>query len=388
MRVALLGSTGSIGRNALQVAREMGDVEVVALTAGRNVERLVEQAREFRPRLISTADEATRAEFLERWGGAADRPEALCGPAGNLAAAEIDSNVFISAAVGVVGLPATLEAVRRGKRVALANKEALVAAGALVMDEAARSGAEILPVDSEHNALHQCLRAGRRGEVERLILTASGGPFRETPRAELDRVTPAQALRHPTWKMGARITIDSSTLMNKGFEVIEAHHLFQFTADRIQVDVHPQSIVHAMVEFRDGSVIAQLGPPDMKLPIRYALSYPERQTGLDDRRLAWDRVRRLEFEPPDFVKFPLLRAAFEAIETGGAAGCVLNAADEVAVEAFLAGRISYPAIAQIVEETMERMSGATAESLEAVLVRDSEAREVARGAAAERMART
>jgi 1-deoxy-D-xylulose-5-phosphate reductoisomerase len=255
------------------------------------------------------------------------------------------------------------------------------------MAEAKRSGAAVLPVDSEHNAAHQCLRAGRAEEVERLILTASGGPFRATPAEQLETVTPEQALNHPTWKMGARITIDSSTLMNKGFEVIEACWLFDFGPDRVQVVVHPQSIVHAMVEYRDGSVIAQLGPPDMKLPIRYALSYPARETGPAGRRLSWDRVRQLEFEPPDFDKFPLLRLAYQAIEHGGVAGCVLNAADEVAVESFLNGEIPYPAIAAIVEETLELLGADKASTIEETLEVDGRAREAARRIAAERAMR-
>jgi 1-deoxy-D-xylulose-5-phosphate reductoisomerase len=305
MRLSILGSTGSIGCNTLQVAREMeGRVTVGALAAGRNVAELASQIREFQPELVSVADDVVRAELVEALGGA-HRPEILVGQEGLLACVtDVDCGAVVSAAVGVVGLPATYEAVRRGKRVALANKEVLVAAGEMVMAAARESGAELLPVDSEHNALHQCLRAGRYEEVERLILTASGGPFRRTPRAELESVTPEQALRHPTWQMGARITIDSSTLMNKGFEVIEACLLFGFGADRVQVVVHPQSIVHAMVEYRDGSVIAQLGPPDMKLPIRYALTDPEREAGPPERRLRWDAVRNLEFEPPDLTSFP------------------------------------------------------------------------------------
>ncbi len=381
MRIAILGSTGSIGRNTLQVVREMGGVEVTALCAGRNAALLAEQAAEFRPSLLSVANEQARRELREALAQRADlsgyKPEILTGREGNLAAAAL-GETLVSAAVGVAGLEATYEAVRRGVKVALSNKETLVAAGELVMAEAARSRAPILPVDSEHNGVHQCLRAGRRDEVDRLILTASGGPFRTTPREQLANVTPEQALNHPTWKMGARITIDSATLMNKGFEVIEARWLFDFEADRIQVVVHPQSIVHAMVEYCDGSVVAQLCPPDMKLPIRYALSYPERQVGLTDRRLAWDRVRQLEFEPPDLEKFPLLRLAYEALETGGAAGCVLNAADEIAVEAFLKGEIPFGAIAAVVEGTLEQANLSAPGSIEATLERDREARVIAK----------
>ena len=387
MQVAILGSTGSIGRNTLQVLREMDGVEAAALCAGRNAISLAEQAAEFRPQLLSTADESSRraliAALAERSDLAGYRPEILCGREGLLAAAEL-GDTLVSAAVGVSGLEATYAAVSRGAKVALANKETLVAAGALVMEEARRAAAPILPVDSEHNAAHQCLRAGRRQEIDRLILTASGGPFRLTPQERLDSVTPEQALDHPTWKMGARITIDSATLMNKGFEVIEARWLFDFEPERIQVVVHPQSIVHALVEYCDGSVIAQLCPPDMKLPIRYALSYPERQVGLSDRRLAWDRVRQLDFEPPDFEKFPLLRLAYEALETGGASGCVLNAADEVAVEAFLDGEITFGAIAAVVEGTLEQSDLSAPASIAETLERDREARRTAKELTAKR----
>ena len=383
-RVAVLGSTGSIGRNTLQVVREMGaGVQVVALSAGSNVEELLAQALEFRPFVLSLASEPSRDRFWARLREQPSlngyRPEVLSGPAGNLAAVTaVESDTVVSAAVGVAGLAATFEAVRRGKRVALANKEVLVAAGELVMAEAGRSGAELLPVDSEHNAVHQCLRAGRRDEVERLFLTASGGPFRKTPAAEFERITPAQALNHPTWKMGPRITIDSATLMNKGFEVIEACHLFAFPPEQVDVLVHPQSIVHSLLEFRDGSVIAQLSPPDMKLPIRYALSYPRRERCDPGRRLRWSDVRQLDFEPPDLEKFRLLRLAYEVLDTGGAAGCVLNAADEIAVEAFLDSRIPFPAIPQIVEETLQRTATGSVKNIEALLELDRHARREAR----------
>lgn len=386
MRVSLIGSTGSIGRNTLQVLREMdGPVAVAALAAGRNTAELARQAREFRPQLVSVADEAARAEIDAALSGIAGyRPRILCGPAGNLAAAaETDYDVLVSAAVGVSGLAATFEAVRLGKRVALANKETLVVAGELVMAEAARSAAAVLPVDSEHNAAHQCLRAGRRSEVEKLILTASGGPFRNTPASELAAVTPAQALDHPTWKMGSRITVDSATLMNKGFEVIEACRLFGFAPEEVEVVVHPQSVVHALVEYRDGSVIAQMCPPDMKLPIRYALSYPDREFS-PRQRIDWQSVRKLDFEPPDRRKFPLLELAYEALRRGGAAGCLLNAADEVAVEAFLRGRIPFPAIAEIVAETLDRGAAQRPQGVSDLLEIDREARVFAEALAARR----
>ena len=379
-RLAILGSTGSIGRNTLQVVREMGgDVRVTALAAGSNVGELLRQAVEFRPEVISLADEKARDVFSKRLaeeaGAVGYRPEVLWGPGGNLAvAAGVPVDVVVSAAVGVAGLEATFAAVARGTRVALANKEVLVAAGELVMSESRRSGAELLPVDSEHNGVHQCLRAGPREEVEKLILTASGGPFRTTAQAELARVTPEQALNHPTWKMGRRITMDSATLMNKGFEVIEACHLFDFAAHQVEVVVHPQSVVHALVEFRDGSVLAQMSPADMKLPIRYALSYPVREPGQPERRLRWDCVRQLEFEPPDLERFPLLGLAYQALETGGAAGCVLNAADEVAVGAFLESRIPFTGIATVVEETLSRVPAGTPDSICDVLEIDRRAR--------------
>ncbi len=381
MRISILGSTGSIGRNTVQVIRELEEPAVVtALTAGRNVDALVDQALELKPQILSVADSQTRDALWKRLRGGANgyRPEVLSGPEGNLAAVtEVNPDTVVSAAVGVFGLEATFEAVKLGKRVALANKETLVAAGELVMAEAAKSGAELLPVDSEHNGMHQCLRAGRRDEVDRLILTASGGPFRETPTEELANVTPEQALNHPTWKMGERITIDSSTLMNKGFEVIEACWLFDFPVDKVDVVVHPESIVHAMVEYRDGSVVAQLCPPDMKLPIRYALTYPAREVGLADRRLKWDRVRQLSFEAPDVGKFPLLRSAYQAAEAKGTAGCILNAADEIAVSAFLDGRIPYLGIAETVNRTLNAMPASNARSIAETMETDRQARRVA-----------
>ena len=385
-KIAILGSTGSIGRNTLQVVRELSEpVEVVSLAAGGNVGELVRQALEFRPALISVKNASTRERFLEVFSQHSSvdgyHPEILHGPEGNLAAVTAAGvDLVVSAIVGVAGLEATFEAVRLGKRVALANKEVLVAAGDLFMDAARESGAELLPVDSEHCAAHQCLRAGRVDEVDKLILTASGGPFRQLPVSELERVTPEQALNHPTWKMGNRITIDSATLMNKGFEVIEACKLFGLPPSKVDVVVHPQSIVHALVEFNDGSVIAQLGPPDMKLPIRYAFSYPRREAGEAGRRLRWDSVRQLDFEPPDRQKFPLLGLAYQALDLGGTAGCVLNAADEIAVAAFLNSEISFPGIARVVETTMERAIAIRSrpDSIRQVLDADRQAREIAK----------
>jgi 1-deoxy-D-xylulose-5-phosphate reductoisomerase len=289
----------------------------------------------------------------------------------------------MSAIVGVAGMEATYEAVRLKKRIGLANKETLVAAGALVMQAAREHGTEILPVDSEHNGAHQCLRGGRREEVSKLILTASGGPFRETPIEKFAQVTPAQALNHPTWKMGRRITIDSATLMNKGFEVIEACWLFDLPPSLVDVVVHPQSKIHAMVEYKDGSVIAQVSATDMRMPIQYAMTYPDRADA-PVPRLDWAQAATWTFFPPDFKKFPLLRLAYQAQETGGTATCSLNAADEIAVEAFLEERISFPAIAEVVEETLERVPARQAQSIQEILEVDRLSREVARGLVAQK----
>jgi 1-deoxy-D-xylulose-5-phosphate reductoisomerase len=378
-RLAILGSTGSIGVNTLEVVRESGGAfQVSSLAAGQNLDVLVSQVLEFAPRLVSLATPEA-AEKLDRRLSQHDghtRPQILHGPAGNLAVATAEeADIVVSAAVGVAGLAATYEAVRRGKRVALANKEVLVAAGELVMAEAERSGAELLPVDSEHNGMHQCLRgAERRHEVRRLILTASGGPFRTTPPHELAHVTPAQALRHPTWKMGRRITINSATLMNKGFEVIEACRLFGFRPDQVDVLIHPQSTVHAMIEFQDGSIIAQLGVTDMKMPIQYALYYPERRVCPENRKLDWKTVREWVFEAPDRDKFPALGLAYRALEMGGSAGCTLNAADEVAVAAFLAGRIGFPAMAEVVAGALSTVPVRRPASMAEVLEIDRESR--------------
>lgn len=381
-RLAILGSTGSIGANTLQVVRESrGELAVWSLAAGQNLDLLLAQILEFQPAVVSVASaEAAWRLSQELAGRDGIHPEVLCGPAGNVAVAtcqEVDT--VVSAAVGVAGLEATYEAVRRGKRVALANKEVLVAAGEVVVAAAERAGALLLPVDSEHNGMHQCLRGvERREEVRRLILTASGGPFRHTPREALSRVTPEQALRHPTWNMGRRITIDSATLMNKGFEVIEACRLFRFHPQQVDVLIHPQSTVHAMVEFQDGSVIAQLSVTDMKMPIQYALYYPERRTCPETRHLDWRSVRQWEFEPPDREKFPALDLAYRSLEMGGSAGCTLNAADEVAVAAFLAGDISFPAIVEVVAETLSSIPVQRPESIGEILEIDRASRECAR----------
>jgi len=378
--LTLLGSTGSIGTSTLDVVRRWpGRFGIYALVAGKNVALLARQIAEFRPKVVVVADDGALAELREilKTSGI-PAPELACGPKARVAAATAPEAAFVmSAIVGVEGLEATYQAVRLGKRVGLANKEVLVASGRLVIDAMRASGAELIPVDSEHNGAHQCLRAGLRGEVTKLILTASGGPFRETPSSRLASVMPAEALNHPTWKMGQRVTIDSATLMNKGFEVIEACWLFGLQPKEVEVVVHPQSKVHAMVEYNDGSVIAQISATDMRMPIQYALTYPERADA-PVPRLDWSQASRWTFDPPDFQKFPLLKLAYEAFEAGGSATVTLNAADEIAVEAFLSGRISFPGIAETVAETLDRVPSREPRTVEDVLEIDRESRAAAR----------
>lgn len=381
--LTILGSTGSIGVSTLDVVgRHPEQYRIHALVAGHNVDVLTQQILRFRPDRVVTATNEIRESLSKRLidSGLARRvwPELLYGPKARVEAAtgpEVD--FVMSAIVGVAGLEATYEAIRCGKRVGLANKEVLVASGKLVIDAARKSGTELIPVDSEHNGAHQCLRAGKRSEVARLILTASGGPFRETSRDKLAAVTPAQALNHPTWKMGRRITIDSATLMNKGFEVIEACWLFDFSADEVDVVIHPQSSIHAMVEYTDGSVIAQISATDMRMPIQYALTYPAREAA-PVPRLDWGQARSWTFCAPDIEKFPALRLAYQAQRAGGSATCTLNAADEVAVDAFLREQIRFPAIAEVVEETLERVPNRQPKSIEEVLEVDEQSRSVAR----------
>jgi 1-deoxy-D-xylulose-5-phosphate reductoisomerase len=391
-QLTLLGSTGSIGSSTLDVVRRHPDLyKIFALVAGQNLDKLVPQILEFEPKVVVVATDAVARNLRERLAETgmepSRRPEISSGPRERVAAATDPGVDFVlSAIVGVAGLEATYEAVRRRKAVGLANKEVLVASGQLVMKAAREQATELIPVDSEHNGAHQCLRAGERKEACRLILTASGGPFRNTPAAELETVTPAQALDHPTWKMGPRITIDSASMMNKGFEVIEACWLFDFRPSEIDVVIHPQSTVHAMVEYADGSVIAQLSTTDMRMPIQYALTYPDRAAA-PVPRLDWSKVRTLEFFPPDFGKFPLLGLSYAAQETGGSSTCTLNAADEIAVQAFLDGRISFPGIAEVVEETLNRMPCRQPQSVEEVLAIDEESRGVARQVVAGRGAK-
>jgi 1-deoxy-D-xylulose-5-phosphate reductoisomerase len=393
--LAILGSTGSIGRQTLQVVESMPEkCRVVALAAGANLEELAGQIARHRPQLVSVADAAKAAELRERLTQAANGaglPEIMHGRQGLLSVAtHPEADTVVSAAVGVVGLEATYAAVQAGKRVALSNKEVLVAAGELVMAAAKAKGVELLPVDSEHNAIHQCLRAGRASEVRRLILTASGGPFRRTPIAQMAQATPEEALAHPNWRMGKRITIDSATLVNKGFEVIEARWLFGVEPKQIEVVIHPQSTIHSMVEYVDGSILAQLGPTDMRMPIRYALTYPERE-GSNGVELNWDALRRLDFEKVPPRKFPCLRLARRALEEGGAQTCALNAADEIAVEAFLDRRLPFSGIARVIESVLDAMPKVTLGSIDDVLAADGEARRLARlevESAAESMEKT
>ena len=380
-QISILGSTGSIGRQTLAVVEAMAErFGVVALAAGGNLDELVNQIAKHRPQLVSIADAARATELVERLraAGHSPLPEIQHGSAGLVAVATHSAaEIVLSAAVGVVGLEATYAAIKAGKMVALSNKEVLVAAGEVVMAAARAAGVEILPVDSEHNAIHQCLRAGRRAEVKRLILTASGGPFRKTPLAQMASATPEQALAHPNWVMGRRITIDSATLVNKGFEVIEAHWLFDMRPDQIDVVIHPQSTIHSMVEYVDGSILAQLGPTDMRMPIQYALTYPERATS-NGVTLDWARLKRLDFEKVSTRRFPCLRLAREALRKKGAYPCAFNAADEVAVEAFLERRIPFGAIAELIESVLMRMPRTKLGSIAGVLEADAEARRLAR----------
>lgn len=360
VRVAILGSTGSIGQSALSVVEtHSGRVEVVALAAGSNTERLAAQVARFRPQLVSTATPDGLADLRARLIPGTLPRDLLAGPEGLVAAAtHADVDLVLCASSGAAGLEAALAAIDHRKTVALANKEVLVMAGALMVEAAARHGVALLPVDSEHNAIHQCLHGRRRDEVQRLVLTASGGPFRTWSDDALARVTPEDALRHPTWRMGRKITVDSATLMNKGLEVIEARWLFDRPADRIDVVVHPQSVVHSMVEFVDGSVVAQLGVTDMRLPIQYAFAYPERWPA-PVPPLDLSAMGPLEFAPPDPVRFPCLRLAYEAIRHGGAWPVVLNAANELAVEAFLAGRLRFVDIPAVIAEGLDRAGSET-----------------------------
>src|SRR5690242_19481826 len=374
-RISILGSTGSIGRSTLDVVESYPErFQIVALAAGRNLETALDQARRWKPRLVSLAAEEDAETFRKSLKASAlPGVEVVYGSAGTVrVATHPDTDFVVSAIVGVAGLEATYEAVRSGKTVGLANKECLVAAGELITAEARRQGKPLLPIDSEHNAVHQCLRGGRMNEVERIWLTASGGPFLKTPLEQFSSITVEQALNHPTWKMGRRITIDSATLMNKGFEVIEACRLFNLPPQQVEVIVHPQSTIHSMVEFVDGSILAQFSVTDMRLPILYALTYPERMAS--DMRFPVMNLRHLDFTTPDMEKFPCLRLAYEAVEAGGAKTIALNAADEVAVAAFLDGQIPFDEIPGTIGSVLSATKAVKLESIEQVLKLDAEAR--------------
>ena len=374
-QLAILGSTGSIGRSTLSVVESYPErFGVASLAAGRNVDLAVEQARRWRPSLLSMATEEAADEVAKRLSVAGvNGVEVVYGAAGTVQVATLPRGDFvICAIVGVSGLEATHAAILAGKDIGLANKEAMVAAGELLTAAARSRDVAILPIDSEHNAIHQCLRGGRREEVKQIWLTASGGPFRALPLHLFEEITVAQALKHPTWVMGERITIDSATMLNKGLEIIEACRLFDLPPSAIRVTVHPQSTVHSLVEFQDGSILAQLSVTDMRLPILYALSYPERVAS--DLTFDMTHLSRLDFEPPSLERFPCLRLAYEAAEKGGAHTIALNASDEVAVQAFLEGRISFPGIANTIEQVLEGTSAMHPQTIADVLRLDEEAR--------------
>ena len=377
-RVAILGSTGSIGQSALSVVDTHADrLDVVGLAAGENVERFAAQVARYRPRVAAMSTPAAAEQLSTHPSWSDDTTLVGVGRTGLVAVAtHPDVDIVLCASSGTDGLEATLAAIEHGKTIALANKEVLVMAGGIVTEAARRKGVAILPVDSEHNAIHQCLRGHDHGELRRLVLTASGGPFRGRTASQLENVTAADALKHPTWQMGRKITIDSATLMNKGLEVIEAHWLFDVGPDQIDVVVHPQSVVHSMVEFVDGSLIAQLGVTDMRLPIQYAFSYPERWSA-PVPPLDLTQPRRLDFDVPDRDVFPCLGLAYRALRGDGSQAVVLNAANEVAVARFLDGTLSFPGIAQVIERTMDAQGSAEVRTLAQVRMLDSWAREYA-----------
>jgi 1-deoxy-D-xylulose-5-phosphate reductoisomerase len=389
--ITVLGSTGSIGVSTLDVVRRHGDrFRVEALTANRDVEKLVAQCQQFRPRYAVVADQSVAGELQSRLQKIAPDTEVLSGIEGLETVARLSQVSYVMAAiVGAAGLRPALAAVRAGKRLLLANKEALVVAGPLFMQEAAVHGAEILPIDSEHNAVFQCLPTDfRRGldtiGVRQILLTASGGPFRQLPLDALATVTPEQACAHPNWKMGRKISVDSATMMNKGLEVIEACWLFRASPQQVQVVLHPQSVIHSLVEYTDGSVLAQLGNPDMRTPIAHALAWPERiESGVPSLDLL--AVARLDFEPPDQQRFPCLRLAYQAVEQGGNCPAILNAANEVAVSAFLQGQVRFTAIPELIEDTLSELPAGKSSGLEELMDVDAEARSVTEQAVADRV---
>ncbi len=374
-RVTILGSTGSVGRNTIDIiARDPDSYAIEALTANNNVELLVEQARRLRPRLAVIGNEAQFGRLREALAGTGT--EVAAGRDAVIAAADLPAEWVMSAIVGAAGLEPTLAAIRRGAMIGLANKETLVCAGALVMAEIVRHGAVMIPVDSEHSAIFQVFETEQRDMIEKIILTASGGPFRTRSAEEMADVTPEQAVAHPNWRMGAKISVDSATMMNKGLELVEAHHLFALPEESIEILVHPQSVIHSMVAYRDGSVLAQLGSPDMRTPIAYALGWPRRIAAPADR-LDFARVRNLTFEAPDETRFPALRLARGALRQGGGAPTVLNAANEVAVAAFLDRKIRFVDIASVVEDVLGRGGEGDVDTLPSILALDREARRLA-----------
>ena len=376
-RVSILGSTGSVGANTVDLIKRQPDAFIVeALTANRNATRLAEQARELNARFAVVADLSKYTELKDALAGS--NVEVAAGAEAILEAAGRPADWVMASIVGAAGLEPTLTAVRRGATVGLANKECLVSAGDIFIRELRASRATLLPVDSEHSAIFQVFDFDQPEKIERIILTASGGPFRELSQKEMETVTPEHAVAHPNWDMGAKISVDSATMMNKGLELIEAYHLFPVDKDKIEILVHPQSIIHSMVDYIDGSVLAQLGSPDMRTPIAYALAWPERMA-TPAPRLDLAEVGALSFEPPDPVRFPALRLAREALQMGGAAPTLLNAANEVAVHNFLAGKLEFLGISRVVEKTLERASVRTIKDLTEVAAADSEARQIAEG---------
>jgi 1-deoxy-D-xylulose-5-phosphate reductoisomerase len=379
-KLSILGSTGSIGQSTLSICESFPDrYEVVSLAAGHNLDEAFAQGLRWQPKIISIATEELADALAERLKEAGlNGIEVVHGTAGTVRVATLSEVDFVvSAIVGVAGLEATYAAVCAGKTIGLANKECLVAAGDLILKAARLHNVALLPIDSEHNAVHQCMRGGKSDEVKQIWLTASGGPFRNTALADFEHITPAQALKHPTWVMGQRITIDSATMMNKGFEIIEACRLFDLPASKVKVTIHPQSTVHSLVEFIDGSILAQISVTDMRLPILYALAYPERPAA-PQLSFDLDALSQLDFAPPDFTRFPCLRLAYEAAESGPAACIALNAADEIAVAAFLEGRIPFLGIPRTIEKVLSETSSRIPASIKDVLAADEAARVCAR----------
>ena len=386
--IAILGSTGSIGTSTLDICQSYPErYRVVSLAAGRNLDAAFAQCMQWRPRVVSMASEFLADQLAEKLRNeAVHEVEVVHGAPGTVRVATLPEVDFVvSAIVGVAGLEATYAAVCAGKTIGLANKEAMVAAGELITDAARRNNVALLPIDSEHNAIHQCMRGGAADEVKQIWLTASGGPFRSTPLADFEHITPAQALKHPTWVMGQRITVDSATMLNKGLEIIEACRLFDLPPDKVRVTVHPQSTIHSLVEYVDGSILAQLSVTDMRLPILYALAYPERVPS--DLTFDVATLAQLDFQQPDFERFPCLRLSYEAAKAGSTHCIALNAADEIAVAAFLAGDLPFMGIPKTIERVLELTAARVPTTIEQVLQADAQARETAQQVTAELLLR-